>query len=54
MDHDRFMLGMLLGGALVALVPTLIVIAVVVHVVRSLRARPGSVSEVVQTREVPP
>jgi len=51
MDHDGFMTGMLLGGALVAAVPTALVIGVAVYVVRqhrSNRKEPDSA----QTREV--
>jgi hypothetical protein len=39
MDHNGFMVGMLLGGALVASVPTLLVIGVGVYVLRQHRAR---------------
>lgn len=39
MDHNAFMTGMLWGGALVASVPTLIVIAVAVYILRQHRAQ---------------
>jgi uncharacterized protein (DUF2062 family) len=38
MDHDGFMTGMLWGGALVAMVPTLLVIGVGVYALRQHRA----------------
>ena len=54
MEHDGFMTGMLLGGALVALVPTLLVIGVAVYVVKQQRAERRAQSESAQTREVSP
>jgi hypothetical protein len=39
MDHNGFMTGMLLGGALVALVPTLLVIGVGIYILRQHRAQ---------------
>jgi hypothetical protein len=39
MDHHGFMTGMLLGGALVAAIPTLLVIGVIIYVLRQRRAR---------------
>lgn len=39
MEHHGFMTGMLLGGVLVALIPTLIVIGVAIYIVRQQRAR---------------
>jgi hypothetical protein len=39
MEHDGFMTGMMLGGALVAAIPTLLVIGVGVYVLRQHRAR---------------
>jgi hypothetical protein len=39
MDHHGFMTGMLWGGALVASVPTLLVIGVGIYVLRQHRAR---------------
>lgn len=39
MDHHGFMVGMLIGGALVAAVPTLIVVMVGIHVLRHYRAQ---------------
>ncbi|CAN5881492.1 hypothetical protein BH23GEM9_BH23GEM9_26230 [soil metagenome] len=42
MDHHGFMIGMLWGGALVASVPTLLVIGIGVYVVRQHRAQRAS------------
>lgn len=39
MDHHGFMTGMMLGGALVAAVPTLLVIGVGIYVLRRHRAQ---------------
>lgn len=39
MDHHGFMIGMLWGGALVASVPTLLVLGVGLYVIREHRAR---------------
>ncbi|MEX1181725.1 MAG: hypothetical protein WEF86_00715 [Gemmatimonadota bacterium] len=39
MDHDGFMIGMLLGGALVAAVPTILVVGIGIYVLRLQRAR---------------
>ncbi|HEX6306614.1 MAG TPA: hypothetical protein VFZ69_00430 [Longimicrobiales bacterium] len=48
------MTGMLLGGVLVALVPTLLVIGIGVYVVRQQRARRREESGGTHTREVQP
>jgi uncharacterized protein (DUF2062 family) len=52
MDHDGFMTGMMLGGVLVALVPTLLVIGVGIYVLRQHRAQRRAAAEAAQTREV--
>ena len=39
MDHNGFMTGMMWGGALVASVPTLLVIGIAVYALRQHRAR---------------
>jgi hypothetical protein len=53
MNHDGFMIGMMWGGALVALVPTLLVIGVGVYVLRQHRARQRADAAVsAQTEEV--
>jgi hypothetical protein len=54
MDHDGFMTGMLLGGALVALVPTLLVIGIGIYALRQHRSNQRSRIDAAQTREVVP
>lgn len=54
MDHDGFMTGMILGGALVAMVPTLLVVGIGVYALRQHRARQRSQANAAQTREVVP
>lgn len=54
MDHDGFMTGMLLGGVLVALVPTLLVVGVGVYALRQHRAQQRSRIDAVRTGEVVP
>ncbi|HEX6133331.1 MAG TPA: hypothetical protein VFZ24_05195 [Longimicrobiales bacterium] len=54
MEHDGFMMGMMLGGALVALVPTGLVVGIAIHVVRRQRAQRREESEGTSTREVSP
>lgn len=52
MDHQGFMTGMLLGGALVAAVPTLLVIGVAIYVLRQHRARQRVEAVAARTKEV--
>ena len=52
MDHNTFMIGMMWGGALVAAVPTLLVIGVGVYVLRQHRARKRMEAAVARTEEV--
>jgi hypothetical protein len=51
MDHERFMIGMLWGGALVAAVPTLLVISVGVYMLRQYRAERRRAAAVDATAE---
>jgi uncharacterized protein (DUF2062 family) len=52
MDHDGFMMGMLIGGALVALVPILLVVGVGIYAFRHHRAQQRDEPSRAQTREV--
>jgi hypothetical protein len=52
MDHHGFMTGMLLGGALVASVPTLLVLGVGLYVLREHRARKRDAGAGAETEEV--
>jgi hypothetical protein len=52
MEHDGFMTGMLLGGALVALVPTLLMVGVGIYALRRHRAQRRAAPVRVQSREV--
>jgi uncharacterized protein (DUF2062 family) len=52
MEHHGFMTGMLIGGALVALVPTLLMVGVVVYALRRYRAQRRVAPAPVQSREV--
>lgn len=54
MEHDGFMTGMLVGGALVALVPTLLAVGVGVFIVRQQRAHRRAEADRAQIREVSP
>ena len=54
MDHDGFMTGMMVGGALVAMVPTLLVVGIGVYALRQHRASRRNQANAERTREVVP
>lgn len=52
MEHDGFMTGMLIGGALVALVPTLLMVGVAIYALRRYRAQRRDAPASARSREV--
>ena len=52
MEHDGLMTGMLIGGALVALVPTLLMVGVAIYALRRHRAQRRDDPISAQSREV--